>query len=95
MGIQNLDVQIVKLMPSDRDAALDLPEAAFLFLVAKIGEKVVGTISFGKPSEAITKYSDDNLDGIGEVGSLYILPDHQGPGSDNVIWLCQVADYTS
>jgi GNAT superfamily N-acetyltransferase len=51
-----------------------------IFLTAKIHGSVVGTISFGPCGEYIRKCTEGELSDIGELGSLYILPDHQGRG---------------
>lgn len=60
--------------------SLDLLDSGTHFLVAKLGETVVGTISFGACGEETRDCTDNQLQHVGELGSLYILPDHQGQG---------------
>lgn len=50
------------------------------FLVAKIGQRVVGTISFGPCGEDAKACTNNQFSDIGEFGSLYILPAYQGLG---------------
>lgn len=75
-------------------AALDAAEAAGeeaerscggvppqpFFLIAELDGEAVGTISFGPCGELIRELSGGRLNGIGELGSLYIRPDLQGRG---------------
>jgi GNAT superfamily N-acetyltransferase len=51
-----------------------------IFLTAKTDGSVVGTISFGPCGEDIRKCTGGELSNIGELGSLYILPEYQGRG---------------
>ncbi|MDV4151337.1 GNAT family N-acetyltransferase [Clostridium sp. AL.422] len=50
------------------------------FFIAKIDDNVIGTISFGPCGNDIKKCTNNELDAIGELGSLYVLPDYQGKG---------------
>lgn len=75
-------------------AALDAAEAAGekaehdlrgvpaqpFFLIAEYEGEPVGTISFGPCSEFIRELSEGRLNGVGELGSLYIRPDYQNRG---------------
>lgn len=49
-------------------------------LVAKTARKVVGTISYGPCGQEIRECTRHELDAVGELGSLYVLPDYQGQG---------------
>lgn len=49
------------------------------FLVAKLGDEIVGTIEYG-PSNEIIRNSDENLSIIKEVGTVYVHPEYQGQG---------------
>lgn len=60
--------------------ALELPDSDIYFLIAKLDETVVGTISFGPCGEAIKECTKNQLKGVGELGSLYVLPSYQGQG---------------
>lgn len=51
-----------------------------MVLVARIEGKVVGTISYGPCGEAIRDCTNHRLDQIGELGTLYVLPELQGQG---------------
>lgn len=62
------------------DSSLNFTGSSTYFLIAKLDETVVGTISFGSCGEDIKKCTDNQLDDIGEMGSLYILPDYQDQG---------------
>lgn len=50
------------------------------FLIAKLEGTPVGTISLSSCGEAIQECTHNQLDGILELGSLYVLPDVQGEG---------------
>ncbi|MET3210681.1 UNVERIFIED_CONTAM: putative N-acetyltransferase YhbS [Paenibacillus sp. PvR008] len=50
------------------------------FLMAKHNHNVVGTISYGPCGEAIRKCTNDELEHVGTLGSLYVLPGYQGQG---------------
>lgn len=62
------------------NSALDNPDSKIYFLVAKVADKVIGTISFGPCGNDIKNSTNGELDSIGELGSLYILPDYQNKG---------------
>lgn len=55
-------------------------EGAVFFLVARSAREVVGTISFGPCGKEIAECTRHALDGVGELGSLYVLPAYQGQG---------------
>ena len=50
------------------------------FLVAKMNDNLIGTVSFGPCSSDIKKFTNNQLEAIGELGSLYVLPEFQGKG---------------
>lgn len=50
------------------------------FLMAKLDQTVVGTISYGPCGEEIKKCTNNQLVNIGELGSLFVLPHYQGQG---------------
>ncbi|WP_440117821.1 GNAT family N-acetyltransferase [Paenibacillus sp. QZ-Y1] len=50
------------------------------FLLAKRDDRIVGTISFGPCGKEIQECTDHQLNNIGELGSLYVLPEVQGQG---------------
>ncbi|MEC0234891.1 GNAT family N-acetyltransferase [Paenibacillus kribbensis] len=50
------------------------------FLTAKHNHNVVGTISYGPCGEEIRKCTNDELQHVGTLGSLYVLPSYQGQG---------------
>lgn len=60
--------------------SMETKDSDIHFLVAKMGEKVIGTISFGPCGNDIKKYTNNQLHSIGELGSLYICPKYQGKG---------------
>lgn len=55
-------------------------ESDTYFLLAKSKDAVVGTISFGPCGEDIIICTDNELKDLGELGSLYVLPEFQGQG---------------
>ena len=61
-------------------ASLDLTDSELYFIIAKLDETVVGTISFGSCGEDVRKCIENQLDDVGELGSLYVLPRHQAQG---------------
>lgn len=50
------------------------------FLVARWKDQVIGTISFGPCGEIIRECTDGALENIGELGSLFVLPELQNQG---------------
>jgi N-acetylglutamate synthase-like GNAT family acetyltransferase len=60
--------------------SLNLADANISFLIAKVNEEVIGTISFGSCGEEIRLCTANQLDDVGELGSLYVLPSCQGQG---------------
>lgn len=62
------------------DVSLGLSNSEIRFFAAKLEGHVIGTISFGPCSEDIRKFTDNHLNNIGELGSLYILPNYQNQG---------------
>jgi GNAT superfamily N-acetyltransferase len=82
-GIGHLKDEILKEIEYKKnlltDAVEDLNSNIF-FHIAKIHDQVVGTISFGPCGTDIKKCTNNLLDTIGELGSLYVLPEYQGKG---------------
>lgn len=50
------------------------------FMVAKDGDLLVGIIGFYQPNAIIKSLLGDSVDGIKEMGSLYVHPDYQNQG---------------
>jgi GNAT superfamily N-acetyltransferase len=67
------------------DVSLGLTDSNVYFLIAKLDDTVVGTISFGPCGEDIKKCTENLLDNVGELGSLYVLPCHQGQGVGSLL----------
>ncbi len=76
-------------------SALNLKNSGLFFLVAKLDGKVVGTISFGPCGEDIRSCTGHQLDDVGELGSLYILPSCQGQGIGAALIKEMLADLRS
>ena len=62
------------------NSSVDSIDSDIYFFVAKIDDNVIGTISFGTCGNDIKKCTNNQLDTIGELGSLYVLPDYQCKG---------------
>lgn len=62
------------------DTSLDQQESDINFLIAKLDGKVVGAISFAPCGEDIKKCTENELQSVGELGSLFVLPSHQDKG---------------
>lgn len=60
--------------------SLAVGQSEVFFLIAKLNGQVVGTISFGPCGEDIKRCTANQLAEIGEVGSLFVLPNYQGQG---------------
>ncbi|TDM17675.1 N-acetyltransferase [Macrococcoides caseolyticum] len=62
-----------------------------MFMVAKDGDAVVGIIGFYTPNQMIQELVGDKVDGLKEMGTLYIHPDYQsrGIGSQLIVLLTQ------
>ena len=50
----------------------------YYFLVAKDEDSIVGAISFGSCGNIIRQCCEGQLNNVGELGSLYVLPKYQG-----------------
>jgi GNAT superfamily N-acetyltransferase len=61
-------------------ASLDPMNLDTYFLIAKVDETIVGAVSFGPCGEDIQSCTEHQLDAVGELGSLYVLPSYQGQG---------------
>lgn len=55
-------------------------QSSVFFLVARWKDQVIGTISFGPCGEIIRECTDGALENIGELGSLFVLPELQNQG---------------
>lgn len=51
-----------------------------LFWVAKDKEKVIGTISYGPCCNDIKECTNNEITDLGELGSIFVLPEYQGQG---------------
>lgn len=62
--------------------ALDMESdgAEVYFLIAKMNDKVVGTIEYGTANEVIEKCGDAFLMTLKEIGTVFVLPEYQGMG---------------
>jgi len=56
-----------------------------IFLIAESEGEVLGTVSFGPSGEKARELSEGRLNGIGELGSLYIRPDYQNLGIGSLL----------
>jgi GNAT superfamily N-acetyltransferase len=82
-GIGHLKEEILKEIAYKKHIitdSLENTDSDFVFLVAKMDDKVIGTISFGPCGNETKKCTNHQLDAIGELGSLYVLPHFQGKG---------------
>ncbi|KLU64247.1 acetyltransferase (GNAT) family protein [Desulfosporosinus acididurans] len=61
-------------------SSLDKSNYPLCFMIAILNGTVIGTISFGSCGEDIKKCTENQLNDIGELGSLFILPPYQGQG---------------
>lgn len=84
----------VKYKKNLLDESLDLPNSDTYFLVAKTNDTVIGTISFGPCGEDIKKCVESKFHSVGELGSLYILPDYQNQGIGSLL-ISAMIDYLS
>lgn len=50
------------------------------FLIAKVGEKVVGTIQYGPSNALINTCTGDALKDVVEIGTVFVGPEYQGQG---------------
>lgn len=50
------------------------------FLVAKVQNKIVGTIAYGKPNPSITENLKFDFNIIPEIKAVYVLPEYQSKG---------------
>lgn len=53
------------------------------FLIALLGDKIVGSIEYGAANELIIRGSDQALNGFYEVGTVFVHPDYQKKGIGN------------
>jgi len=82
-GIEDCEEDIIIQVEEKKkliNSLLDNKESGLYFLVAKVDDNVIGTISFGPCGDAIKNSTNNELNSIGELGSLYILPDYQDKG---------------
>lgn len=56
------------------------PNSATRFWVAKTGDKVIGTVSFGPCGTHVRNVTGGKFDHVGELGSIYVDPDTHGAG---------------
>ncbi|AET61223.1 acetyltransferase [Paenibacillus terrae HPL-003] len=82
-GLGHLQDDIQKEVENKKqmaNASLNPVNSDTYFLVAKIAGAVVGTISFAPCGEDIRSCTGNQLNDVGELGSLYVLPSYQGQG---------------
>ncbi|MEK5057971.1 GNAT family N-acetyltransferase [Paenibacillus shunpengii] len=82
-GIAHLEEDLsgeIELKKKLLQRALQSDAADTLFLAAMQDDMVVGTISYSPCGEDIKVCTEHALDHVGELGSLYVLPSHQGQG---------------
>ena len=87
-GLGHLKEEILKEIEHKKNLltySLKNPAADVYFLVAKTGDRVIGTISFGPCGSDIKTCTNNRLAPIGELGSLYVLPSDQGRGAGSAL----------
>ena len=57
------------------------------FFIARKMNLVIGTISYGPCGKEIRDCTGNSLDHLGELGSLYVLPEYQGKGVGRLLIL--------
>ncbi|WP_342477816.1 GNAT family N-acetyltransferase [Paenibacillus sp. FSL H7-0350] len=62
------------------NAALNPQDTDVYFWLARSGGVVIGTVSYAPCGEDIRNCTDNRLSAVGELGSLYVLPEFQGQG---------------
>lgn len=60
-------------------------DSEITFFIAKIDQLVVGTISYGPCGKEIRDCTGESLDHLGELGSLYVLPEYQEKGVGSLL----------
>jgi GNAT superfamily N-acetyltransferase len=55
------------------------------FLIALDNNQIIGSIEFGRASNLISNLTNGELNGIVEVGTVYVHPDYQGQGIGNLL----------
>jgi len=55
------------------------------FLIAKVDDLTIGTVSFSPCGEIIKKCTENKLENFGELGSLFVLPGYQNRGIGSVL----------
>jgi len=82
-GIGHCKSDIFKEIEAKKElvrSSLDPAGSPVTFLVAECKGEVVGAISFGPCGQEIQTCTEHELDGVGELGSLYVLPRAQNQG---------------
>lgn len=60
--------------------SLEEKDSEIFFLLAMHKDRVIGTISYGPRGKEIRECTGEELEGVGELGSLMVLPGFQGQG---------------
>lgn len=55
------------------------------FLIAKAGDKVVGSIEYGPSNELIISCTNGELKELVEIGTVFVHPDYQKQGLGNIL----------
>ena len=56
------------------------------YLIARAGDKIIGTIAYKEASQLISENCEIDLKGIPEIVSVYIHPDFQGKGVGSLLF---------
>jgi GNAT superfamily N-acetyltransferase len=75
--------------------ALGEKKLGFTFWVAKKEDTVVAIISYGPCGEDIQRCSQGSLSHLGELGSLYVLPEYQNQGLGSALIKAMVTELMS
>ncbi|MBS8263834.1 N-acetyltransferase [Mesobacillus boroniphilus] len=55
------------------------------FLIALYGEKIIGSIEYGQANEIIRNCTNNAYEGLVEIGTVFVHPDHQRKGVGNLL----------
>lgn len=90
-GIENLDEDLedeIEIKINFLQDDLQSNGETRYFLIAVLGERIVGTIEYGAASELINRCTNNALKDLYEVGTVFVDPDYQRKGIANLLLQC-------
>lgn len=86
-GEDSESIEEIKAIINSKKNMVDkaVNDTSIAFFIAKINGKIVATVAYTLCSEDMKISTKNKINNIGEIGSLFVLPEYQGKGIGSIL----------